>query len=135
MKGMEACMSRPADVQLGRPAVRLSAVEELISSRIASMRRCIFAESEVIRMRAMRNATDGVEIGPPTAAERASLNFITWVRSREPGFFMNAPPVRAGFCSAVRQEYERKLLAFGREWQRNGGDRGDARESQELLLR
>ena len=94
-------------------AAQPSAVEKLILARMAEVRRDSTRELE----RAGRQcAALARRVSPPTAAERASMTFSAWVRSREPDFFLSAPTISGEDPLIARRLYERRLEEYSRAW-------------------
>jgi hypothetical protein len=91
---------------------------------MAAMRRGIVAEREAIGLPVGEPVTEAPNVAPAMADERASMNFIGWVRTREPDFFMMVPPQRGALRSSARQAYELKLAAYGRAWRPGSGEEG-----------
>lgn len=105
--------------------LRASAVERLIASRMAAMRRGIVGPGEAVGFPLGQRATEAPKVASATAHERASMTFIEWLRAREPDFFRNVPPVTGAICSPARKEYELKLAACGLAWHAGSSEQGE----------
>lgn len=102
----------------GNSSLRESSFENLVKSRIASVKRINAAYEIAARSRREHVVAKSPSIQPPTGDEATTLNFVAWVRSRDKNFFANAPPTREGIQTEKRFAYEQQLLAFSRAWKR-----------------